>query len=66
MFGVFSLEFLGLQVSKNGSHPTQVKVKVIQTFPQSSTVKGLQKFLGMINFYDRFLPNIATRTFLHT
>ncbi|KAK3759769.1 hypothetical protein RRG08_041727 [Elysia crispata] len=48
MFGVFSLEFLGLQVSKNGSRPTQAKVKVIQTFPQSSTVKGLQKFLEAI------------------
>ncbi|KAK3792219.1 hypothetical protein RRG08_035976 [Elysia crispata] len=59
LFGVYSLEFLGHQVSKKGSSPTQVKVKVIQTFPQPSTVKGLQEFLGMINFYHRFLPNIA-------
>ena len=59
LFGVSSLEFLGHQVSKNGSSPTQAKVKVIQTFPQPSTVKGLQEFLGMINFYHRFLPNIA-------
>ena len=59
LFGVSSLEFLGHQVSKKGSSPTQAKVKVIQTFPQPSTVKGLQAFLGMINFYHRFLPNIA-------
>ena len=59
IFGVSSLEFLGHQVSKKGSSPTQAKVKVIQTFPQPSTVKGLQEFLGMINFYHRFLPNIA-------
>ena len=59
LFGVSSLEFLGHQVSKKGSSPTQAKVKVIQTFPQPSTVKGLQEFLGMINFYHRFLPNIA-------
>ena len=58
-FDVSSLEFLGHQVSKKGSSPTQAKVKVIQTFPQPSTVKGLQDFLGMINFYYRFLPNIA-------
>ena len=59
LFSVSSLEFLGHQVSKKGSSPTQAKVKVIQAFPQPSTVKGLQKFLGMINFYHRFLPNIA-------
>ncbi|KAK3745739.1 hypothetical protein RRG08_030548 [Elysia crispata] len=58
LFGVSSLEFLGHQVSKKGSSPTQAKVKVIQTFPQPSTVKGLQEFLGMINFYH-LLPNIA-------
>ena len=59
LFGVLSLEFLGHQVPKKGSSPTQAKVKVIQTFPQPSTVKGLQEFLGMINFYRRFLPNVA-------
>ena len=60
LFGVPSLEFLGHQVSKNGSGPTQAKVEVIQNFPQPSTIKGLQEFLGMINFYHRFLPNIAS------
>ena len=47
-------------MSKNGSAPTQAKVEVIQNFPQPSTIKGLQEFLGMINFYHRFLPNIAS------
>ena len=59
IFGVSPLEFFEHEVSKKGSSPTQAKVKVIQTFPQPSTVKGLQEFLGMINFYHRFLPNIA-------
>ncbi|KAK3764292.1 hypothetical protein RRG08_012457 [Elysia crispata] len=45
LFGVSSLKFLAHQVSKKGSSPTQAKVKVIQTFPQPSTVKGLQEFL---------------------
>ena len=54
LFGVPSLEFLGHQVSKNGSGPTQAKVEVIQNFPQPSTIKGLREFLGMINFYNRF------------
>ena len=54
IFGVSCLEFLGHQVSKDGSRPTQAKVEAIQNFPQPSTVKGLQEFLGMVNFYHRF------------
>ena len=52
LFGVPSLEFLGHQVSKNGSGPTQAKVEVIQNFPQPSTIKGLQEFWG----HDKLLP----------
>ena len=59
LFSVSSLEFLGHQVSKKVSSPTQAKVKVIQTFSQPPTVKGLQEFLGVINFYHCFLPKIA-------
>ncbi|KAK3703111.1 hypothetical protein RRG08_002969 [Elysia crispata] len=47
LFGASSLEFLRHQVSKKESSPTQAKVKVIQTFPQPSTVKGLQEFLDV-------------------
>ena len=61
-----SLEFLGHQVSKKGSSPTQAKVKVIQTFSQPSTVKGLQEFLGMINFYHRFCLTLLPPSVLFT
>ena len=54
LFGVSSLEFLGHQVSKKGSRPTQAKVKVIQTFPQPSTMNGLQEFVGLITFTTVF------------
>ena len=46
-------------MSKDGSRPTQAKVEAIQNFSQPSTVKGLQEFLGMVNFYHGFLPNIV-------
>lgn len=28
--------------------------------PEPTTVKELQAYLGMINFYSRFLPNLST------
>jgi len=34
-------------------------VEAIVKFPEPKDVKGLRRFLGMINFYHRFLPNIA-------
>jgi len=34
-------------------------MEAIVKFPESKNVKDLQRFLGMINFYHRFLPNIA-------
>jgi RNase H-like domain found in reverse transcriptase len=34
-------------------------VQAVQQFPQSRTRQELQRFLGMINFYRRFLPAAA-------
>jgi hypothetical protein len=34
-------------------------VAAIQEFPSLCTVRNLQSFLGMVNFYRRFLPAVA-------
>ncbi|KHJ40424.1 integrase core domain protein, partial [Trichuris suis] len=54
-----SLTFLGHQIDKNGVSPSPDKVEAIRAFPTPTTTKQLRQFLGMINFYRRFLPNIA-------
>ena len=59
VFGVQSIEFLGHQVSTNGIAPLESKVSAVRNFPQPSTVKELQQFLGMLNFYHRFVPHVA-------
>ena len=59
VFGVKTLDFLGHSVSKDGATPLPAKVKAVMDFPRPSTVKGLQEFLGMVNFYHRFVPGIA-------
>lgn len=58
-FGVSKIEFLGYQVSKDGTQPLPQKVEIIREFPQPTTGKQLRQFLGMINFYRRFIPRAA-------
>ena len=59
IFGVHSLDFLGHRISKDGATPLPSKVQAISTLQQPATPKGLQQYLGMINFYHRFLPGAA-------
>ena len=59
MLGVTQLEFLGHRVDACGIAPLEEKVRVIQEFPKPTTQRKLREFLGLINFYHRFLPNCA-------
>lgn len=58
-FGTSGLTFLGHYISSEGIVPTEERIEVISGFPQPSTVKQLQRFIGMINFYHRFVPNFS-------
>ena len=59
LFGVSTVEFLGHQISTEGVRPLPTKVEAVRNFPPPTTVKGLQEFVGMVNYYHRFLPSIA-------
>ena len=53
------IEFLGHELSATGIRPLQDKVTAIRDFEQPTTTKALRRFLGMLNFYRRFLPHLA-------
>ena len=59
VLGQTEVTFLGYHVSATGSRPLQTKVQAITEFPVPKTVKELRRFLGMLNFYRRFIPNAA-------
>lgn len=59
LFGVDQLEFLGHHVSSEGIRPLDHKVEVIRKFPQPTTARQLREFVGLINFYHRFIPHCA-------
>ena len=59
VFGESELEFLGHHISARGIQPLPAKVDVVRRFEHLRSVKALQRFLGLVNFYRRFLPNVA-------
>ncbi|GBP76782.1 hypothetical protein EVAR_36630_1 [Eumeta japonica] len=58
VFGADNVTFLGYHISQR-SKATGTKVESIKNFPIPKTVKELRRFLGMINFYRRFIPDAA-------
>ena len=60
LLGVSELQFLGHHVNKDGVSPLPPQVKVIQNFPQPPTLRKLREFLGLVNFYHRFIPRCAS------
>jgi hypothetical protein len=59
VFAVQSLKFLGHMVDGTGIRPLPKHIEAVQDFAQPADIKALQRFLGMVNFYRRFLPSIA-------
>ena len=57
--GVAQLNFLAHRVSSKGILPMPQTVEKILAFPKPTDKAGLQRFLGMINYYHRFMPKIA-------
>ena len=48
-------------IDKDGIRPQTSKVEAIQKMPLPSDPKELRSFLGMVNYYDRFIPGLATK-----
>jgi putative transposase len=53
------LEILGHTISVTGAAPTANHAAEIKSCPPHQDIKQLQHFLGMVNFYRRFLPKCA-------
>ena len=59
-FGVAELDYLGHRVITDGIQPLQERVTATREFPIPSSVRKLHEFLGLVNFYHRFIPNCAS------
>ena len=60
VFGDSAVDFLGHDISRDGIRPLASKVDAISKIPKpTTTVKQLREFLGMINYYHRFIHSAA-------
>ena len=57
--GVPSLQFLGHIVNKDGISPLESRVSAVRDFPLPKSQRKLREFLGLINYYHRFIPRCA-------
>ena len=59
LLGVKELDFLGHHIDQHGITPLPEKVQAVRDFPQPQTQRQLRQFIGLVNFYHRFLPHCA-------
>jgi hypothetical protein len=60
IFAASKVPFVGYHVSATGIRPLEDRVKAVQDYTPPRIIKQLRRFLGMLNFYHRFLPYAAT------
>lgn len=54
-----SVQYLGHIFDQQGVHPNPEKVRAIINAPAHSDMKQLQSFLGLCNFYNRFIRSFS-------
>jgi transposase InsO family protein len=59
-FFLSSVNYLGYRVDSEGNHPTEELVEAIVKAPEPKNVQELKSYLGLLTFYGKFIPNLAT------
>ena len=55
-----SVEYLGHRISAKGLQSTDEKVQAFEKAPTPSNVSQLHSCIGLVNYYCKFLPNLAS------
>ena len=55
-----SVEYLGHRIDEKSIHTSAKKVKAIVEAPSPCNLQELRSFLGLLNYYAKFLPKLAS------
>ncbi|UYV83454.1 hypothetical protein LAZ67_23001089, partial [Cordylochernes scorpioides] len=58
-FAQSQVKYLGHIIGHNKVKPDPDEIKSVQDLPQPTTVKGIRRFIGLANFYRKFIPRFA-------
>jgi hypothetical protein len=53
------VHYLGYIIDKHEIHVDLAKIQVIHDWPAPTTLTELQSFLGLVNFYHRFMFGLS-------
>jgi len=56
---VRKIRFLGMVIGPNGMEMEMEKVNGVLSWPEPKNVKNVRKFLGLANYYRRFIKDFA-------
>ena len=59
VWGQTELAYLGHIESQDGQKPDPKKVQTVQDWPQPSNVTEIQQFLGLSNFFRKYIQGYA-------
>ena len=55
------VKYMGHILSKQGISPVKSKLEAIQQAPRPADFSQLRSFLGMINYYSKFIPYFSSK-----
>ena len=58
-FASQELSFLGHKISPAGISIDQERTRAIRNFPPPKDAKGISRFIGMVNYFHKFIPQLA-------
>ena len=61
--GMANLEFLGFQIGSDGVKISRKKLAILEKLPAPKNRKGLQRILGLFNYWRRFLKDYPKHTY---
>ena len=58
-FMLKEINFLGYKLCQEGLRPHEEKVRAVKKAPKPQNVQQLKAFLGLINYYSKFIGNLS-------
>ena len=55
------LQYFGHRINSTGIHPTEEKEQAIKQAPRPENTSQLHAFLGLMDYYSKFIPQVASQ-----